>query len=261
MLKSDRTARIGKDGIFEASKGKFQRSAPLPSSVRSAIRDHPDRPIRIDNVYELKKGRRLKTEFIPGALSRPGYGRMSPLRRAKDRYKITRGDLEWISPELFKRRTKTPLNDQTKASWHKRARSGTFWVEDGLRPAKTEKTWWAYRGAFYVTTERLQPEDVAALVDEAENRKALKIEKAHALQAMRRDLEKSPATAGGRKPIPRETRIAVWQRDGGRCVECGNQENLEFDHIIPVSLGGANTLRNLQLLCEECNRRKGGSLG
>jgi 5-methylcytosine-specific restriction endonuclease McrA len=63
-----------------------------------------------------------------------------------------------------------------------------------------------------------------------------------------------------RKAIPDRVKMFVWQRDGGRCVECGSNENLEFDHIIPVSMGGATTERNLQLLCEPCNRRKGGQL-
>ena len=57
---------------------------------------------------------------------------------------------------------------------------------------------------------------------------------------------------------PHEVKLAVWQRDEGKCVECGSNEYLEYDHIIPLSMGGANTQRNLQLLCEGCNRRKGG---
>jgi len=66
---------------------------------------------------------------------------------------------------------------------------------------------------------------------------------------------------GKREPIPQPVKVAVWQRDGGRCVECGGQENLEFDHVIPLALGGSNTERNLQLLCAGCNRRKAATLG
>lgn len=64
----------------------------------------------------------------------------------------------------------------------------------------------------------------------------------------------------GRPPIPDDVKMFVWQRDGGSCVKCGSQENLEFDHVIPLSKGGSNTARNLQLLCERCNRSKGAAI-
>lgn len=64
-----------------------------------------------------------------------------------------------------------------------------------------------------------------------------------------------------REKIPQDVMDAVWRRDDGKCVECGSKENLEFDHIIPVSKGGASTYRNIQLLCEECNRRKSNKIG
>ncbi len=68
-------------------------------------------------------------------------------------------------------------------------------------------------------------------------------------------------SAKKREPIPQEIQDIVWNRDGGRCVKCGSRENLEFDHIIPFSKGGSNTARNLQLLCEKCNREKSNHIG
>lgn len=59
-----------------------------------------------------------------------------------------------------------------------------------------------------------------------------------------------------RTPISEMVRHEVWRRDNGRCVICGSQQNLEFDHIIPFSKGGSNSARNIQLLCEKCNRVK-----
>jgi len=63
-----------------------------------------------------------------------------------------------------------------------------------------------------------------------------------------------------REAIPDSVRMFVWQRDEGRCVKCGSKEKLEFDHIIPVADGGGSTSRNIQLLCETCNRVKGRSV-
>jgi hypothetical protein len=63
-----------------------------------------------------------------------------------------------------------------------------------------------------------------------------------------------------RKPIPQEVRIAVWRRDEGKCVECGSKESLEYDHIIPFSKGGSDSVRNIQLLCENCNREKSNKI-
>ncbi|WP_071289061.1 HNH endonuclease [Mycolicibacterium llatzerense] len=64
------------------------------------------------------------------------------------------------------------------------------------------------------------------------------------------------AGRGARKPIPQHVKSEVWQRDHGACVECGAREYLEFDHVIPRSKGGADTVGNLQLLCRRCNALK-----
>ena len=60
--------------------------------------------------------------------------------------------------------------------------------------------------------------------------------------------------------IPQDVRYTVWQRDQGKCVECGvggPGAYLEFDHVIPFSKGGASTVGNVQLLCRRCNLSKG----
>tara|TARA_B100002003_G_scaffold244540_1_gene270801 strand:- start:559 stop:1035 length:477 start_codon:yes stop_codon:yes gene_type:complete len=64
-----------------------------------------------------------------------------------------------------------------------------------------------------------------------------------------------------RPSIPQKTKDKVWNRDGGKCVQCGSNENIEFDHIIPFSKGGSSTYRNLQILCEKCNRVKSANIG
>jgi len=64
-----------------------------------------------------------------------------------------------------------------------------------------------------------------------------------------------------RLPIPETVRNEVWRRDQGKCARCKSVRNLEFDHIIPVSKGGSNTARNIELLCETCNRQKSASIG
>lgn len=67
------------------------------------------------------------------------------------------------------------------------------------------------------------------------------------------------AQAGKSRPntrISSATKREVWRRDEGKCVKCGSRYNLEYDHIIPVSKGGSNTARNVELLCQDCNRKK-----
>ena len=69
------------------------------------------------------------------------------------------------------------------------------------------------------------------------------------------------AVSARREAIPPGVQLFVWQRDEGKCVKCSSRERLEFDHVIPVAEGGSNTARNVQLLCEPCNRGKGKRVG
>ena len=123
-------------------------------------------------------------------------------------------------------------------------------IEDLAR----RRRWWMFRDEVYWEEEGLTETEVKALALERITRKDRRISRAVAM------MEQADTFTSAREPIPDDVRIFVWNRDGGRCTRCHSNERLEFDHVIPVALGGSNTARNLQLLCETCNREKGASL-
>jgi 5-methylcytosine-specific restriction endonuclease McrA len=116
------------------------------------------------------------------------------------------------------------------------------------------RTYWWCQDRFYWEDDQLSERDVLALVTERSQRAQKRLARAHAV------LE-GAAESRHREPIPRDVRRAVWERDGGACVDCGEQFELQFDHVIPLALGGANTVENLQVLCGGCNRAKGATVG
>jgi hypothetical protein len=71
------------------------------------------------------------------------------------------------------------------------------------------------------------------------------------------ELKENPNTQG----IPEHVKAAVFQRDGGRCRQCGYVgPYIEYDHIIPRSKSGPNTVENVQVLCRQCNLKKGNRI-
>jgi hypothetical protein len=63
-----------------------------------------------------------------------------------------------------------------------------------------------------------------------------------------------------RPAIPAAVRREVWARDGGQCAcrgeggrRCESRWQLEFDHLVPVALGGPTTAANLRLACRAHN--------
>lgn len=60
--------------------------------------------------------------------------------------------------------------------------------------------------------------------------------------------------------IPINIRRMVIERDGKRCVFCGVDleiNEIQLDHVIPESKGGATSYNNLQVTCKKCNTEKG----
>lgn len=116
------------------------------------------------------------------------------------------------------------------------------------------RVWWMFQDKFYWEDKALTRNEVKALLLQRIRKDERIIERAV------RDMEQTALEPSGRQPIPNSVKLLVWSRDGGKCINCGSEINLEFDHIIPISKGGSNTEKNLQLLCVTCNRSKGGNL-
>ena len=105
--------------------------------------------------------------------------------------------------------------------------------------------------------EQIEKDKVKAKL--LEKKKKREIEKL-ALQELIDEGEIFPE-ANKRPPIPKDVVDTVWNRDGGKCVYCGSNENLHLDHIIPFSKGGDTSVENLQLLCQRCNLEKSNKIG
>ena len=62
------------------------------------------------------------------------------------------------------------------------------------------------------------------------------------------------------RSFPDKIKLAVWERQSHKCAICGKEFDFEFmegDHITPWREGGRTDIENCQMLCRECNRRKG----
>lgn len=63
------------------------------------------------------------------------------------------------------------------------------------------------------------------------------------------------------RSFPEKIKLAIWEKQQHKCAMCGKEFDIEFmegDHITPWREKGRTVIENCQMLCRECNRRKGG---
>jgi hypothetical protein len=129
--------------------------------------------------------------------------------------------------------------------------------EARAEPGQLTDDWWLFQDTLYLVngpTWRYSHEQLKLLVFDAFDSERRKFER------LRNRFAGAAGSGRSRPGIAEQVRIDVWRRDGGKCARCGSREKLEYDHIVPLSQGGSNTARNIELLCEQCNRSKGGHL-
>ncbi len=118
-----------------------------------------------------------------------------------------------------------------------------------------ERSFWHFQDRFYWENDGLSADEVYALLVTKQQRERQRIERAQAIVSYG-----GQPSRNGRQGIPDDVKQLVWTRDGGSCRNCGSTVELQYDHIIPVALGGSTSEDNLQILCGPCNRRKGAGL-
>ena len=131
--------------------------------------------------------------------------------------------------------------------------------EHGIAPVGQQegRVLWAVneKGGFFWSGIDMTFEEVALLHWDAKRKREAKFDRLRKIKAREEDL-----AATRRERIPDEVRAFVWERDEGRCVRCGAEDDLQFDHVIPVAKGGGVAADNIQILCGNCNRAKSDSI-
>ncbi|MFF8629672.1 HNH endonuclease [Streptomyces werraensis] len=73
---------------------------------------------------------------------------------------------------------------------------------------------------------------------------------------LRKSWNRTSARNSARPKDWAKRRTRTLARDRYTCQKCGAREELEVDHIVPVSRAGSWELDNLWVLCRPCHRRK-----
>lgn len=118
-----------------------------------------------------------------------------------------------------------------------------------------DRAYWRFEDKWHTDNEGLDQDAVHALLRTRSMRQDDRVNRAMTISAA----GQLPVPSQ-RRAIPDDVKQLVWHRDGGACCRCGSQQELQYDHVIPVAHGGGSTEDNLQVLCGPCNRHKGASI-
>ena len=159
------------------------------------------------------------------------------------------------NPKIFDQPGKYPSGALTEnGKFHKVAQD----FKKGFRHAERVRVYeklnrgiWSYNGVFHL---------IDSWIEDDRKRKVFKF-KLVAIEGDENFDEPIKKDLPHRRIIPTWIKVAVWKRDGGKCVICGSKDNLHFDHILPFSKGGASiTPENVQLLCMRHNLQKSNKI-
>ncbi len=125
----------------------------------------------------------------------------------------------------------------------------------GSRPAELVAVYekihagvWAFNGIFKLTD---------GWVERDESRDVFKFRLELEFDSVSQQQKLEVSDLNHTRVIPSAVKLEVWKRDDGRCVLCGKDDNLHFDHDLPFSKGGSSlTAQNIRLLCARHNLSK-----
>lgn len=220
-------------------------------------------------------------EALPNAYAWPGVGTFPDLPQELTPEVVTRPQFhrnDYVAHAAYRKKCKEAIENAVQAStkarveWRRacanylkalhanvsyRQAAQKYFEQQSHEPQRL-LDWWVYRATVLRLEDSCNHDEDVLLI------KRYVLRRERSIAKIRREVEALENFGGtgtsAREPIPENVRLFVWQRDNGQCVRCGSRERLEFDHIIPVVAGGSNTERNIQLLCESCNRSKGATV-
>lgn len=257
---------FGISGVFVAyhSAVRPKKKASVATSVQEELQEieayaHEEQARTIDDYIDVVEQDGVHTVSLRSGHPPIVKIRLHEMLRYREAYRVKSGD------EILR------IHDDSKRYTYVAPSAGVItrlvWYSDGnilkvkigdklIDLDTTDSALKKYEAERASESLQADKREIAKRLLEAEHRRELR------KQVMQELIDKGEILpTSGRAPIPRNVVDSVYVRDGGKCVYCGSREKLQVDHIIPFSKGGADTVENLQLLCQKCNIAKSNHIG